>query len=105
CASGQVYLGCETALFWVDLTDAQLIPDAFRESDGGFPATVLDSIDEIAEFLPSAPIRDSAFVSVFPHSGRNYYAIATFTEVATTGAQTFAASGAQALTPLEAMQI
>lgn len=104
CDAAVVNLGCETALFWVDLTEAQLIADAFTEADDG-PAISLTGVDEIADYLPSAPLRDSAFISVFPQGGRNYYAIASFSATAADGLQTFSTAGTQALSALEASQL
>lgn len=102
CSQASVYLGCETAIFWRDLTDAQLIGDAFVTATDAL-ADAAD-IGEIGEYLPAAPLRDTAFISVYPQSGRNYYSIAAFSAVAT-GEQNFAARGVQALSMLEASQI
>lgn len=102
CAQAAVALGCETALFWRDLTVAQLIGDAFVDATD--TTVTAATIDAMADYIPSAPLRDTAFVSVYPQSGRNYYAIAAFSGI-TAGAQTFSAAGVQALSMLEASQI
>lgn len=102
CAVGSPNLGCETALFWTDLTRAQLISSAFDEATDA--EVTAATVDAIADYLPSAPLRDSAFVSIFPQGGRNYYGLASFSGVAA-GVHTFANPGVQALSPLEASQI
>lgn len=102
CAQASVTTGCETALLWVDLTEAQLLGDAFTTATDAQAAAA--NIDEIADFLPSAPLRDTAFISVYPQSGRNFYAIAAFSSIAA-GVQTFSGAGVQALSMLEASQI
>lgn len=105
CANSNVGLGCETALFWVDLTDAQLISDAFGAvADDSAAGEDADTVDEMASFMPSAPLRDTAFIHVYPQAGRNYFAIAMYEEIAA-GAQTFEGAYSQALSPLEASQI
>jgi prepilin-type N-terminal cleavage/methylation domain-containing protein len=110
CSQASTLLGCETAVFWIDLTDAQLVSDAFTVNtsvaDGdAFPAPLADTVDLISGYLPSAPLRDTAFISIYPQGGRNFYTIAAFSQIATTGIQTFSAAGTRALTPSEATQL
>lgn len=102
CAQASVTVGCETALFWRDLTDAQLIGDAFVLATDAQVAA--PTIDDMTNYLPSAPLRDTALVNVYPQSGRNFYAIAGFSGIAA-GVQTFAGAGVRALSMLEAAQI
>lgn len=108
CAAATVDLGCETAMFWTDLTVASLIPDAFTtyaSGGSGAAATVTATgVAGISDYLPSAPLRDNAYISVYPQGGRNYYMIASFSGVAA-GEQAFSAAGVQALSMLEASQI
>ncbi len=101
CAAGVPSLGCETALFWVDLTTAQLIPDAFSTAtDAPVNAASAAALEPI---LPNTPLRDIAKVHVYTQAGRNYFAVTNFTTDAS-GVQAVINARA-ALTPAEASQI
>lgn len=78
CELMSTALGCETAMFWIDLTDAALISGAFTVensvADGNSgPAAAVNTTALMANYLPTLRLRDSAFVHVFPQAGRNYY--------------------------------
>lgn len=124
CSTNSSALGCETGLFWVDLTDAQLIGDAFTvgaaATDGLDPADgpaafVADGVTTTADkarFLPTLPLRDSAFVHVYPQGGRNYYYMGALQTEALTGnietvgpATAHEQAGLAGLTPAEAAQL
>lgn len=100
CAAGATDLGCETALFWVDLTAAELIPDAYTTATDA--AVTAASSAALEPYLPSTPVRELAKVHMFNENGRNYFAIANITT--STGAVSLVASPA-GLTPSEASQI
>ena len=115
CAASATALGCETAGFWMDLTDAQLIADAFVTGTattgalaptGSFPGEDLNTVVKQARYLPNAPLRDNALVHIYPEGGRNYWGIHSYSTITSAaGLQTLAAAGVRALTPLEASQI
>lgn len=84
CATRATAIGCETALFWVDLTDAQLISDAFTVGAGAndgiadgnaTTGAAITTTDAMARFLPSTALRDSSFYHVYPQAGRNHFYI------------------------------
>lgn len=124
CAESASALGCETAIFWVDLTRAQLIANAFTVGAGasdGIDDTALaagDAFGEIANvsdgarFLPSTPLRESAFIHVYPQGGRNFYYLGALETdaagvVSTVGpaAGGHDTTGLAGLTPAEASQL
>lgn len=117
CEIMSTALGCETALFWIDLTDATLINDAFTTSnsvpDGNTgPPAAVNTTGLMANYLPSLRLRDSAFVHVFPQAGRNYYYMGNL-QAAAGGAGSGgdvtvinpATPGLGGLTPAEAAQL
>lgn len=103
CGANAALMGCEIILFWRDLSYAQLVPDSFISATDDF--IVSASLDEVAELFPSAPIRDSAFISLYPNNGRNYFLISSITSIANTGLPTLAGAGTRAVSPQEALQI
>ena len=73
CANGSGDLGCETALFWTDLTFAGLIPQNLSLYEGVTAAVPdLTSSNAVSDYLPRQRLRDSAFLHVYPFQGRNY---------------------------------
>lgn len=102
CTANSVYLGCETGLFWADLSIAQLINDAFTDASDNLLTAA--TIAETGAFLPAAPLRETAFISLYPQGGRNYFLIASFSDI-NNGVQTFSLARAQALTVFEAAQM
>jgi len=98
CGSGQTNLGCETAIFWADLSSASLIADAFTTATDAAAASITGSA--VNNYLPNIPIRETAYVHIFPQAGRNYFYIGGFAS-GTGGAATSSAG----LTPTEAAQI
>lgn len=114
CAARATALGCETGLFWVDLTDAQLIGDAFTvgagASDGladgnSTTGAAITTTDAMGRFLPSSPLRDSSFVHVFPQGGRNFFYLGNMHTDAAGVITTAAGTVTPGLTPAEASQI
>lgn len=106
CGWREAALGCETALFWMDLTRAQMISDSFTTansiSDGDSIAASVTSPAVMKNYLPALAPRDTAFVHVFPESDRNYYLLADMTTDASGDIQ-FGAS--KAFLPGEAAQL
>jgi hypothetical protein len=99
CAANQTHLGCETGLFWRDLTSAQLLPTAFNTATNA-AAENLATSTAVADYLPKLSIRDTAFVHIFSFNGRNHFYLGGLT----TGAAG-AITTADAITPAEAAQI
>ena len=100
CSTGanSTYSGCETALFWRDLNQVNLI-------DGSF-TTATDAVVTAADptavkaIVPDAKLGRGNNVSVYGFRGTNYYQIGAITAI-TAGLPT----GAASLTPQEAFNI
>lgn len=120
CAQSASVLGCETGLFWVDLTDAQLIGDAFTVgagandglADGVTPAASLTAVSDISAILPTLALRESAFVHVYPQGGRNFFYLGALqtgllgiVETVGPAAASHEIAGLAGLTPSEASQL
>lgn len=123
CDQSETALGCESALFWVDLTVAQLISDAFTVGAGATDgldvaadttANSLATVADVSRFLPSLALRESAFVHIFPQGGRNYFYLGALNTTAaglvqTVGPQPVGAlnevDGLAGITPAEAAQL
>lgn len=73
CALNSNLLGCETALFWVDLSAAQLIPQKLTEYQGAanYVADQTTS-DGVGLFLPRQKLRDMSVLHAYSTAGRNY---------------------------------
>lgn len=106
CAAGANAFGCENGLFWTDLTAAGLIPARLNT----YTSTSAVTVSNLSNYLPKTRLRDTAQVSVFNNSGRNYLALAAQTNAAAAagaaGAITYVADSATAgVTPLEARNV
>ena len=100
CAAGTVTaVGCETALFWVDLSTAALISQKLNtyDSSATIPATIAAS--SMSSYLPKQKLRDTAFLMAFSASGKNYFFLGGGSQA------TSAFTGAAAVTPGEARSI
>lgn len=98
CAANATALGCETALFWRDLSDGKLLPTSFTTGTDAAAASITG--DAVNSYIPNVPIRKTAYIHLFPLSGRNYYYVGGF--VTGAGGAVTASAG---LTPTEAAQI
>jgi prepilin-type N-terminal cleavage/methylation domain-containing protein len=67
------YLGGETALFWRDLSQANLIGDNF--STAGVGVTETANAAQVASFLPAASIGQGHYFTVHAQNGRNHFSI------------------------------
>jgi len=119
CSQSASALGCETGLFWVDLTNAQLLGDAFTVgagtsdglADGNSAAATITTVSNMSRFLPTLPLRESAFVHVYPQGGRNFFYLGALQTGAagvinTLGpAAAHEVAGLAGLTPAEASQL
>jgi prepilin-type N-terminal cleavage/methylation domain-containing protein len=119
CSQSASALGCETGIFWVDLTDAQLIGDAFTVgagandglADGDSDSGALTTISAIGRFLPTLALRESAFVHIYPQGGRNFFYLGALNTGAAGVIETLGpaaaheTAGLAGLTPSEASQL
>ncbi|MFZ4124755.1 MAG: type II secretion system protein [Rickettsiales bacterium] len=99
CAAAATTAGCETALFWVDLSTAALIPQNL--STYASATTVIPDITSIATmsgYFPTQKVRQGTFAYVYPVSGRNHFIISTIT----TGGGTGTVTAGPGITPGEA---
>ena len=107
CGANAVGLGCETGLFWTDLSTAGLLPYRLV----AYTSTLTPTLATSASYLPKTRLRDTAMISVFNNAGRNWLALgaSTIAGGATTGTAdpiTYIADGTgAAVTPLEARNI
>lgn len=82
CAMRESALGCETALYWIDMvetvlvTEDHLILNAIPDGDTDLPD--LSTSSQMMEHIPNLPLRDSALIHVYPEGGRNAYLIGNF---------------------------
>lgn len=119
CARSSTALGCETGLFWADLTTAQLMSDAITIgagatdglADGDSTADNINTVGAMSNLLPTIPLRESAFVHVFPQGGRNFYYIGSLQTIAAGAVESVGpaaahdATGLAGLSPAEASQL
>jgi prepilin-type N-terminal cleavage/methylation domain-containing protein len=99
CAAGATAAGCETALFWVDLSTAQLIPQNLATYDSTATAVAnTTSIATLAGYFPTQKLRQGTFAYVYPVSGRNHFLVSTLSIAGGAGAVTAGAG----VTPGEA---
>lgn len=105
CSSGSSALGCETALFWVDLTAAALIPQGITVYNGTTPF-VADTTpaNPITNFLYRSKLRDTAVYMAYHGNGRNRLALGAMSSVGGVVSIENNTNGAS-LTPLEARGI
>lgn len=102
CATETPMLGCETALFWVDLSQAAMIPGIWKTYDGtALYATDTSPANPISNFLFRTKIGDNAYLMAFPGHGRNQLALGS---VSVTGGTVTIANNtpAAALSPQQA---
>lgn len=102
CSANATALGCENVLFYDDLTQARLVDTALGPRTVGESTAVIPSIttNGMATYLPSLRLRETSFLAVFPHQGRNYFMMAT---IGTNG--TGALTTTAGVTPLESDSI
>jgi hypothetical protein len=92
------YLGHETALFWRDLNQMNLVEGSFDSATDALPTAATPDASKL--YMPEAKIKRGNMVTVFSSTGRNYYEI-TGVSAVTAGAYTLTA----VLSPQEAMNI
>lgn len=100
CSTAGIILGCETALFWRDLTDAQLTSSyLYIGTDVIVDGTVGGF--KVSDYIPRGPFRDSLYFYVYPRNSRNTYYVSRISSVSAAGVVTTAPG----LTPQEARAI
>ncbi len=97
CDTGDVGFGCETLLFWRDLSDAEMVDDRYDTATDAYPAAAVT----IADYLPTAKLGQGNFIHVYPRGGRNTFLMSGVTTNAAGGAMTLS----QNLTPQTAFNI
>jgi hypothetical protein len=87
-AAGARTLGHETALFWRDLSQANLVGDTFTTATDAFPAAAINA-GTVSAWLPEAKVGQGHYFAISAQGGRNFYNIAQVTGAAmTTGIYT-----------------
>jgi len=93
-----INLGCETALFWVDLSTAGLIPQRLASYAGTTAlAPAITTISAVQGYLPVQKLRQGTFQYIFNNNGRNFFLLSTIT-----GAASGVLTAAPGVTPGEA---
>lgn len=97
-AAGASLLSGETALFWRDLYEAQLIEDNFSAATDA--AVTCANPNACSAFVPGAKMERGNIITVYGQTGKNYYHITGLTSVA---AGTYTVR--DAMSPVEAANI
>lgn len=92
-------LGGENTLVWVDLSAADLVPDAFTTGTDAASLSV-DTSSEAAALLPQTKVRENTYIHITVSQGKNFYMLSN---VETDGSGVITTSAG--LTPLEAKSI
>lgn len=92
------YLGHETALFWRDLSQLNVISNSFNAATDAL--ATLATADAVKTMLPEAKLKRGNFITVYSSSGKNYYEITGVSAVAA-GVYTLTTN----LSPQEAMNL
>jgi prepilin-type N-terminal cleavage/methylation domain-containing protein len=99
CAAAATVAGCETVLFWRDLSFANLIEGSFTTATDALAASLTGA--NMPSYFPSAKIGRGNYVTVYASGGFNYYQIAGITSTDAAGVYTLANN----MTPLEAQNM
>ncbi len=90
-------IGGENALIWRDLSQADLIADAFSVGAETIPAAITAA--NMPQYLPQTKMRESTSIHITVSEGKNYYYLGQLTQA--TGVVT----NADGMTPMEAKSI
>ena len=107
CGANAIGFGCETGLFWTDLSNAGLLPYRLV----AYTTTSGVAVTNMANLNPKTRLRDTALITVFNKSGRNFLSIGAAQNAALAAAGAAAAvtyttdAAGAAVTPLEARNI
>lgn len=88
----------ETALLWRDLSDSNMIPDAFSTATDN-PVVGALAINDISNYLPSMALATGLFIHAYNTNGRHFYLLAAITG---TTAPTSTLSYSNIMTPIQA---
>jgi len=80
-------LGCETGLFWVDLSTAGLVTQSYTTATDG-AAVSLGSSAAFATYLQRAKLRETAYITVTTASSRNFFYVGGLTATNASGVYT-----------------
>jgi type II secretory pathway pseudopilin PulG len=100
CAANGRALGCETALFWQDLSDAHLIADKLSTTTDAYIDGTAPTFNA-SNHLPAVKLRSGVYMFTYPLNDRNTYYVGSFASVNATGVITTG----DGLTPREANDI
>ncbi len=89
-------VGCETALFWVDLSTAALIPQRLStyDSSATIPATIAASA--MGGYLPKQKLRDTAYLFAYSNAGKNFFFLSAMTQASSLAVPAVAVTGGEA---------
>lgn len=91
CGANVRAFGCETAWLWNDLAFAQLIPDPLNNATNTPTGTAIAlSATNWSSYIPKTRLRDSAQISAFNMTGRNYFLIAN--QISTSSSPAYAST-------------
>jgi prepilin-type N-terminal cleavage/methylation domain-containing protein len=94
------HLGCETALFWLNLVEAGLVGFSLDVALIDADAVMTVSPNDVWQVLPESDVRQSRYYHVFPSRGYNYFYFGGIRNVTAGAFNEFFA-----LTPLEARKV
>jgi len=99
-ATGARTLGHETALFWRDLSQANLVGDNFVTATDAFPAAAVNA-GTVNAWLPEAKIGQGHYFAISSQGGRNFYNVTQVAGATIAGVYTLGT----AMTPQTAFNI
>jgi prepilin-type N-terminal cleavage/methylation domain-containing protein len=100
CSSAATALGCETGLFWVDLSGTNLIDGAFTTATDALVDGTAGAFN-IDNYEPLAKVGRGNHIGVYTLNGLNYYFLSGISSVSNMGVVTTSS----ALTPQQAFNI
>lgn len=100
CVSNGRALGCETAHFWQDLSDTQLISQNLQTTTDTYIDGTAPTFD-LKNHMPDSKLRAGVYWFVYPLNDRNTYYVGSVSSVSAVGVL----SASDGLTPREANDI
>ncbi len=101
CSAGATVYGCETALFWRDLAQVNLVGEDMNYATNALGGGGAVDADTLFQFVPEAKLGRGNSFTVFSDSGINYYQLTGMTAISAAGVYSLT----NALTPLESNNI
>lgn len=102
CGADEFILGCETALYWMNMSEANLIGFAPEFGTGDEDTAFDNSADAEEDYLPEISIGSGNFLHAYGLNGLNYYLLANIS-VANDGSS--GVTSADAVSPIQAENI